>query len=215
MWFALDSKRIYYSDGESFLSMGGNTGIYYGNMTLEEAPDSGQTDFNFSLMDIDGNQFVENENYKIPNKDDLILNIPDGCFYRVTQIDDFSDDIIIKTEKLTIAGGNSTGPSTNITLVVSDPEKEEFKRYFTTDTKAAILKMNVRPSISLEGNGIGKIEYTIGALDTVVDENYREFGDIELDITKYLSRMSTTSVTKITGTIYDIYNTKKTFYFYV
>ena len=73
MWFALDTKRIYYSDGTSFLSMGGNTGIYYGNMTLEEEPDSDQVDFDFSVMDIDGNQSVTNGNYKIPNKDDLIL----------------------------------------------------------------------------------------------------------------------------------------------
>ena len=51
MWFALDTKRIYYSDGTSFLSMGGNTGIYYGNMTLEEEPDSDQVDFDFSVMD--------------------------------------------------------------------------------------------------------------------------------------------------------------------
>jgi hypothetical protein len=40
MWFALDTKRIYYSDGESFLSMGGNTGIYYGNMDVGDVTDS-------------------------------------------------------------------------------------------------------------------------------------------------------------------------------
>jgi hypothetical protein len=37
LWFATDSKKIYYSDGTSFLSMGGNTGIYYG---IKEIPEN-------------------------------------------------------------------------------------------------------------------------------------------------------------------------------
>jgi hypothetical protein len=34
VWFATDTKKIYYSDNNSFLSMGGNTGIYYGKKQL-------------------------------------------------------------------------------------------------------------------------------------------------------------------------------------
>jgi hypothetical protein len=40
LWFATDSKKIYYSDGKSFLSMGGNTGIYYGSKIIPEDVDS-------------------------------------------------------------------------------------------------------------------------------------------------------------------------------
>jgi hypothetical protein len=41
VWFATDSKKIYYSDGTSFLSMGGNTGIYYG---IKDIPQDTDTD---------------------------------------------------------------------------------------------------------------------------------------------------------------------------
>jgi len=39
VWFATDTKKIYYSDGEQFISMGGNSSIFYGRMILSETPD--------------------------------------------------------------------------------------------------------------------------------------------------------------------------------
>lgn len=113
VWFATDTKKIYYSDGVSFLSMGGNSNIFYGIMELEDTPDEGQTEFTFSIFDIDGNSDITDGNYIIPNIDDLILNIPDGCFYRVIELEDSGEDTIIYTTKLTIAGsggGGGTGP---------------------------------------------------------------------------------------------------------
>ena len=118
VWFATDTKKIYYSDGESFLSMGGNSSIFYGIMDLIDEPDEGQTEFQFTLFDIEGNDEVTDGNYIIPNKNDLILNMgntkPDGCFYRVMEIEGEGESIIIHTTKLTIAGGGggtSSGPS--------------------------------------------------------------------------------------------------------
>ena len=217
MWFALDSKKIYYSDGNSFLSMGGNTGIYYGNMIIKDTSDSDKIAFDFEITDIDGNKDVTDGNYKIPNKDDLILNIPDGCFYRVTQITNINDAIVIKTERLTIAGGgSSSGGGVTTSLTISDAENNSFKRYYTLDESSAILRMIVSPhGATAEGNGVGKIEYQIGSLDIVVDEEYREFGEIQLDITKYIKNMSTTSSTKISGTVYDLYGARKPFEFLV
>jgi hypothetical protein len=58
VWFATDTKKIYYSDGDSFLSMGGNTGIYYGNLIHPEDEDTDKEEFEFSLEDIDGNESV-------------------------------------------------------------------------------------------------------------------------------------------------------------
>lgn len=113
VWFATDTKKIYYSDGVSFLSMGGNSNVFYGVMELEDTPDEGQTEFTFSIFDIDGNSDITDGNYIIPNVDDLILNIPDGCFYRVIELEDSGEDTIIYTTKLTIAGsggGGGTGP---------------------------------------------------------------------------------------------------------
>ena len=91
VWFATDTKKIYYSNGESFLSMGGNSSIFYGIMDLIDEPDEGQTEFQFTIFDIEGNSEITDGNYIIPNKNDLILNMgnmkPDGCFYMVIEIE--------------------------------------------------------------------------------------------------------------------------------
>jgi len=42
-----------------------------------------------------------------PNVDDLILNIPDGCFYRVVEVNEES----VAAQKLTIAGSGTGGGS--------------------------------------------------------------------------------------------------------
>ena len=36
VWFATDTKKIYYSDGKQFLSMGGNSSIFYGSKEFEQ-----------------------------------------------------------------------------------------------------------------------------------------------------------------------------------
>lgn len=108
IYFATDTKKIYLdADGNEKLPMGGNSGIYYGQMTMAEDPEVGQTEFYFSFYDIEGN--VEGEKLTIPVADDLILNIPDGCFYRVIDIEEYDGEDKIKTEKLTIAGSGSGG----------------------------------------------------------------------------------------------------------
>ena len=75
VWFATDSKKIYYSNGEAHLPMGGNSSVFYGTKSFDnEDLDAGQTDFEFSVYDIDGNDEIINGEFKIPNVDDLILN---------------------------------------------------------------------------------------------------------------------------------------------
>lgn len=108
LYFTTDTKKIYLdSDNKSKIPMGGNSGIYYGNMVLEETPDEGQVEFEFSVYDIEGNEDAETPT--IPNSNDLILNIPDGCFYRVMEVEENDDEIIIITNKLTIAGSGGSG----------------------------------------------------------------------------------------------------------
>lgn len=114
VYFATDTKKIYIdANGQSKIPMGGNSGIYYGQMKLSEEPDSGQTEFTFDIYDLEKNQ--ETDTLIIPNVDDLILNIPDGCFYRVVAIEGKDEDASITTEKLTIAGsgGSGSGGSAN------------------------------------------------------------------------------------------------------
>ena len=108
LYFATDSKKIYLdANGTPKLPMGGNSGVYYGKLEHEDVIPEGQTEFEFTLYDIEGNDDPSRLN--IPNKDDLILNIPDGCFYRVMSISGTGYETIITTEKLTIAGGGGSG----------------------------------------------------------------------------------------------------------
>jgi hypothetical protein len=100
-----------------------------------------------------------------------------------------NDTVVIKTERLAISGGGG-GDGTSIaktSLAISDPEQKQFKRYFTKDASSAILRMVVTPNVVLEGNGINKITYQIGSIATITDEEFKDFGEIQLDISQYLS----------------------------
>ena len=110
VWFATDTRKIYYSNGESFISMGGNSGIYYGQMRPAETPEEGQKDFDFLPEDIEGNE--NSDTQTIPNENDLIFNSPDNSFYRVIEVEkDEIGSTIIHTRLLTVAGGGGGGGS--------------------------------------------------------------------------------------------------------
>lgn len=100
VYFAIDTKKIYCGKNGDFVPMGGNSGIYYGKrkLTEEEKLDNSITSFMFNpVEDIEGTQ--------IPVINDLILNIPDGGFYRVVNI--IEEGIV--ANRLAIAGGSSSG----------------------------------------------------------------------------------------------------------
>jgi hypothetical protein len=60
--------------------MGGTSGVYYGNRILTDDEKYGdQSFFSFLPEEIDGDD--------IPAPDDLILNLPDGGFYRILAIE--------------------------------------------------------------------------------------------------------------------------------
>ena len=96
--FTTDTKKIYAClDGE-FKMMGGSSGVYYGKRTLSDDELYGdEVFFTFLPEHIDGDN--------LPAVDDLILNIPDGGFYRVL---DFND-VEISTQRIAISGGGGGG----------------------------------------------------------------------------------------------------------
>lgn len=108
IYFATDTRKIYLDamDGKSKMPMGGNIGLFYGDMKLEIPPVDGQEEFEFSITDIIGNE--SGDKILCPNVDDLILN-SDGCFYKVLTIDGEDSEIILNTKKLTIAGTGGGG----------------------------------------------------------------------------------------------------------
>ena len=111
IYFATDTKKIYLdANGQDKISMGGNSGIYYGIKYFSEDQDITDTQVKFSVWEIDGN--TELASPIIPNVDDLILNI-DGSFYRVKDVElspsGNLDEVIIHTERLTVSGGGGSG----------------------------------------------------------------------------------------------------------
>lgn len=102
--FTTDSRKIFaVIDGE-FKMMGGSSGVFYGTKVLTDEEKFGdQVIFSFSHSDIDGDE--------LPAVDDLILNMPDGGFYRVLNV----NDIDIQAQRIAISGGGSGGGGGNAT----------------------------------------------------------------------------------------------------
>lgn len=106
VYFALDTGRIYIdyidSDGNPVARAmvgnssggGGNSGIYYANKTLSDE-EKLLDEITFPIDAIEGSEY--------PQKDDLIVNIPEGSFYRVVLPSPLTSDV--KAVRLTIAGG--------------------------------------------------------------------------------------------------------------
>ena len=129
LYFATDTKRIFMdAKGNSKMPMGGNSGVYYGQMKLADTPDENQKEFTFTVYDLEVNNGTET--LTIPNVNDLILNIPDGCFYRVSEVEGEGEETSILTNKLTIAGsgggGTSDGPASLAGLVFNRITTQSF-----------------------------------------------------------------------------------------
>jgi hypothetical protein len=117
VYFTTDTRKIYLDidENNSKIPMGGNVGLFYGNMILQAPPVEGQKEFEFKITEILGNE--SGLNILVPNTNDLILNT-DGCFYKVLSSYGTDIDAVLITEKLTIAGtggGGGTGSGDNNT----------------------------------------------------------------------------------------------------
>ena len=185
LYFATDSKKIYLdANGTPKLPMGGNSGVYYGKLEHEDIIPEGQTEFEFTLYDIEGNDDPSRLN--IPNKDDLILNIPDGCFYRVMSINGTGYDTIVATEKLTIAGGGGGG--------TDDPS--DLGKYTLTATtpKAITILYGSEYSIGFSaeasdssGSPTGNGTYELYVQNIKVAQGIAKQGSNSLPVTEYLA----------------------------
>ena len=110
VYFATDTGKIYmdYTDadgvdharvpfGGGAGGSGSNSGIFFANKTLTD-DEKLDTEVIFTKDEVEGKEY--------PNKDDLILNAGDGCFYRVMSTNKVTASII--GSRLTVAG-NGTG----------------------------------------------------------------------------------------------------------
>lgn len=140
VYFATDSGRMYMDkDGLRIPIGGGTSGIHYGNKHHAEPPSDSQIEFEFSLYEIEGNE-VGGQQLTIPNPDDLILNIPDGCFYRVLRVDKEAE--VIHAGRLTIAGSGGSGGGSGDSEIKGKTELTKFTINGVINTNTTILYGN-------------------------------------------------------------------------
>ena len=106
LYFATDTGRMYldYTDSEGqqvaramvggMAGGAGNSGIYYASKSLTN-DEKLETEIIFAIDNIEGDSY--------PAKDDIIINIPEGSFYRVTNPSPLTSSVT--ATRLTIAGG--------------------------------------------------------------------------------------------------------------
>lgn len=127
VWFATDTRKIYYSNGEELLLMGGSSGVFYGNFDTTAMSDN-DTQFDFEPSE----ETIEHYDTNKPQPDDLILNQFDHCFYRVAEIDVTIPSIIVT--KLTIAGSGGGGGGSD------DPNRGSAKVTIVGGNTISVLK---------------------------------------------------------------------------
>ena len=129
LYFATDTGRIYldYIDENgtkvaralvgSSAGGAGNSGIFYANYILS-ADEKLEESIIFPFSSIEGTNY--------PQKDDIIINISEGSFYRVTQSSPLYAQV--SATRLTIAGsgGGSSSLGEDIRIEVEIPDNNEF-----------------------------------------------------------------------------------------
>lgn len=199
LYFTVDTGKIYLDAKGKRIPMGGNSGIFYGGMEIPEGTDSDKTDFIFSFDDVEGEQ--------VPNPDDLILNIPDGGFYRVLEVHEETKTLDVW--KLPVSGGGGPGGVSSL-LKITDAEGSKTK-YFTTDAEKLSVKFNVTSSV-VEDNYIARISFYRNDLNTPLEdawEDARDFGQIEYDFTKHINKFSISAVDKLIIRVEDALGSSK------
>lgn len=185
----MDTKKVYIPNGNEFIPMGGNSGIYYGTMTLTDTPNEGQVNFDFTAYDIEGND-GSSENANLPNVDDLILN-HDGCFYRVLELVGKGYDAIIKTKQLTLAegggGGGGTGGAGSGSASLNVPASE----LNPTILKGApySLVFNYK-AVDSEGSPTGSGKYVLKINRVQKKTGTVLQGENKIDISEFLTQAS-------------------------
>ena len=211
VYYTTDSKKIYLGSNGKYLPMGGNSGIYYGEKTIpeEEAENPSVT---FYSAEIEGDI--------TPNANDLILNIPDGCFYRIISVIQTSDtDYEAYTERLTIAGsGSGGGGGASGGIAITDIDNT-YAKFFTVDEESMKIRFICR-SQNTENNFVASIEYYIGSRLIYTDNNSHQFGDtITFDLKPYANLLTTGSQNTLRVGVRDAYNTGNQFsgskYYYI
>ena len=207
LYFTTDTQKVFLGNGTEKLEMCSSKGFYYGLKDIEY-DNSGNTpnpEVIFHLEEIEGN--------KLPQLDDLILNI-DGCFYRVNEILDIEN---IRTTRLTLQGTGSGGSgggsdvASNLRIVADGGNIKHFSLESTNATIGIIAYSNT------EGNFISEVACSFDSsfktlFFSKTNLTYPMETVYNIPITNQLSALNQ-SGTKIYVRVRDKFGTEKSLYF--
>lgn len=174
VYFCTDTKKIFLdANGKDKIPMGSATsGIYYGTRAItEDDQTSSRLTFNVSF---DGSE-SDIEGSEMPNLNDLVLNSPDGCFYRVTEI---LGDSSFEGTRLTVAGSGGGGASGEIVNLKLDVLSgiQTGQTYVLGQSQNIIFKGSV-------DNGDTKLIYQIDVTNTYASNTTsRSYGPFSADL---------------------------------
>lgn len=145
LYFSTDTKKIYLDTAYERLSMGGNTGIFYGDVDFGnfQGPE-----FEFIIeTDLEGN----NE----PNVNDLIINT-DGCFYKVIR-----KTVERLVTKRIVLSGSTVGPGGEKKGEIDVEVKNGYNRTVLTGSDFTIDFLFTACNAKGEGTGAGTYEIAV------------------------------------------------------
>lgn len=212
VYFATDTQKIYLGEDNKLVPMSSSKGYFYGNKNIEPDNSGNTPDPHVEFSLVDG----EIEGDRLPEIDDLILNI-DGCFYRVTEI---IDEFNVGTNRLTLqgtgtGGSGSGGGESAANLRVSHYGGQT--RYFSKESKTATLGFMAYSS--------DKENYVSG-VECSYDSNFASIFSSKtnlthplekvynVDISNQLSSLGQTA-TKIYVRVTDKYGSQRSLLYYV
>lgn len=219
VYFVTDKKQIYLGkDGEK-IPMGASSGIYYGIKAIEYENTGIAPDPNvfFSYSD------VELSDKGSPEVNDLILNIgtedlPDGCFYRITRVEDDGYVTTRLTLQGTGGGGNAGGggidgpTSANFGITALNNQETYYFSKSGTEAKLGIVAHSsdltnfitkIKCSFSKDPEDDNSVFYSIEGLAKAMEE------PIEIDLIRYLDKFNSSGSTTIYVHAYDKYETSR------
>jgi hypothetical protein len=206
VYFTTDTQKLFMTQDNEIKEMCAAKGFFYGTKDIEY-DDSGLTpdpNVEFYKEDIEGE--------KMPEIDDLILNI-DGCFYRVTEI---IDSFTVQTTRLTLqgtgGGGGGSTPGGGLGTASFIVRQDSKTKYFAKETKQANLSFTANSSDST--NYISGIECSFNdnfsSIFLTIDNLSHPMGtEYNLNIANHLSKISAGG-SKIYVRITDKYGTTRT-----